>query len=226
MGMGEPLNNYENVKRAVEFMIDNKRFGLSPKHITVSTVGVLKNMYRLTAELPYVNLAFSLHAPNQEVRIKIVPAAAAHRLDRLMDAVDNHIQFNSRSWKGKARKQVARKISVDETAVSSDVRVEAVDTEISRDSPPEVSPEVVDNDTTTNNENATDSTVPDDSISLPVYSNSGSGVMIEYILIQDVNDLEAHAHELGALLAPRREHILLNLIPYNPTIVAEDFHAP
>ena len=55
MGMGEPLNNYENVKRAVQCMIDPKRFSLSPRHVSVSTVGVVKNMYRLTEELPQVS---------------------------------------------------------------------------------------------------------------------------------------------------------------------------
>lgn len=52
------------------------------------------------------------------------------------------------------------------------------------------------------------------------------GIMIEYILISGVNDLEEHAHELGQLLSSRRGYILLNLIPYNPTEVAEDFVAP
>ena len=53
--------------------------------------------------------------------------------------------------------------------------------------------------------------------------------MIEYILIDEINTLDIHAHQLGALLsanADRREHIILNLIPYNPTEVAEDFHPP
>ena len=96
MGMGEPLNNFENVKLAVEFMTDNKRFGLSPKHVTVSTVGVIKNMYRLTNEMPYVNLALSLHAPNQEIRLKIVPTASASDINKLMEAIDYHIRFNNR----------------------------------------------------------------------------------------------------------------------------------
>ncbi len=50
--------------------------------------------------------------------------------------------------------------------------------------------------------------------------------MIEYILIRGVNDRPADAHELAALLAPRRDNIFLNLIPYNPTAVAEDYHPP
>lgn len=90
--MGEPLNNYENVRTAVQFLIDPARFSLSPRHVTISTVGVTKNMFRLTADLPYVNLALSLHAPDQVTRLKIVPTAGAHKIDQLMEAVDNHIE--------------------------------------------------------------------------------------------------------------------------------------
>jgi adenine C2-methylase RlmN of 23S rRNA A2503 and tRNA A37 len=49
---------------------------------------------------------------------------------------------------------------------------------------------------------------------------------IEYILIKDVNDKPEHAHELGQLLSSRRGHIILNLIPYNPTAVMESYEAP
>ena len=83
MGMGEPLNNYKNVRHAVEFMIDSKRMSLAPRHVTVSTVGVVSAMRRLTDDLGKVNLALSLHAPNQEVRLRIVPAAQAHRLEKV-----------------------------------------------------------------------------------------------------------------------------------------------
>jgi adenine C2-methylase RlmN of 23S rRNA A2503 and tRNA A37 len=49
MGMGEPLNNYENVKMAVSFLVDSERYALSPRHVTVSTVGITKNMFRLSS---------------------------------------------------------------------------------------------------------------------------------------------------------------------------------
>lgn len=51
-------------------------------------------------------------------------------------------------------------------------------------------------------------------------------VHVEYILIKDINDRTEHALELGRLLAVRRDHVLLNLIPYNPTAVAEDYEPP
>jgi len=53
-----------------------------------------------------------------------------------------------------------------------------------------------------------------------------TSVMIEYILIKEVNDLPEHAHELGALLSSRRAHIILNLIPYNPTDVIHKYEPP
>ena len=82
--MGEPLNNYENVKLAVSFLTDSERFSLSPRHVTISTVGVTKNMFRMTDELPQVNLALSLHAPDQQTRTRIIPTAGAHKIDSLM----------------------------------------------------------------------------------------------------------------------------------------------
>jgi 23S rRNA (adenine(2503)-C(2))-methyltransferase len=159
MGMGEPLNNFDNVKLAFEFLVDVRRFGLSPRHITISTVGVVKSMYRLTDELKNVNLALSLHAPTQDIRLQIVPSASAHHIDKLIAALDYHIKMND----GPVRK--------------SQLKV--------------------------------------------------TSVMIEYILIKDVNDREEHAHLLGKLLAPRRNHVLLNLIPYNPTDVpGQNFEPP
>ena len=114
MGMGEPLNNYEHVKRAVLAMTDEKRFGLSGRHVTVSTVGVLKSMQRMTEDMAFVNLALSLHAPNQEVRLKIVPAAAAHKLDKLLDAVDLHIERNKQVYAMKRRNSHGEHLSQEE----------------------------------------------------------------------------------------------------------------
>lgn len=152
MGMGEPLNNYENVKAAISSLIDpGSVFSLSPRHVTVSTVGVTKNMYKLTDDLPYINLALSLHAPDQETRLKIVPTAGANSIEALMGGVDNHIHHSKKSHKH------GRKLTV----------------------------------------------------------------MMEYILIRDVNDTIWHAHALGKLLYERRNDILLNLIPYNPTAAGE-----
>lgn len=91
MGMGEPLNNWSHVKDAILGLTDSNKFGLSRRSITVSTVGVVPSMLKLNEELPGIPLALSLHAPTQEVRERIVPAARAWPLPQLMAAMDAHI---------------------------------------------------------------------------------------------------------------------------------------
>jgi sorting nexin-8 len=90
MGMGEPLENYEGVVQAIRGLVDNGKFGLAPRSVTVSTVGIVANMRRLMNDLPQIKLAVSLHAPTQELREKIVPIAKTFKLDTLMDVVDEY----------------------------------------------------------------------------------------------------------------------------------------
>lgn len=91
MGMGEPLNNFENVVVACRAMIDRRRWNLAHGRVTVSTVGVTPNMRRLTKELPEVSLALSLHAPNQPMREAIVPTAKMYPIKDIVDALDEHM---------------------------------------------------------------------------------------------------------------------------------------
>jgi sorting nexin-8 len=91
MGMGEPLNNFENVVVACRAMIDRRRWNLAHGRVTVSTVGVTPNMRRLTKELPEVSLALSLHAPNQPMREAIVPTAKMYPIEDIVDALDEHM---------------------------------------------------------------------------------------------------------------------------------------
>jgi sorting nexin-8 len=91
MGMGEPLNNYDNVVEACRGLIDRKRWNLAHGRVTVSTVGVTPKIHQLTRDLPQVCLALSLHAPNQEMRSAIVPAAKAYKIEGLIDALDRHM---------------------------------------------------------------------------------------------------------------------------------------
>ncbi|KAI3931892.1 hypothetical protein MKW98_012302 [Papaver atlanticum] len=86
MGMGEPLNNYTNVVEAVRSMIGYP-FQISPRKITVSTVGIIPAIKKLHDDLPSVNLAVSLHAPDQKLRCQIMPTAASFSLDKLMDSL-------------------------------------------------------------------------------------------------------------------------------------------
>ena len=89
--MGEPLNNYENVVEACRSMIDRRRWNMSHSRVTVSTVGVTPKMRKLTKELPEVNLALSLHAPNQAAREAIVPTAKMYHIEDMVDALDEHM---------------------------------------------------------------------------------------------------------------------------------------
>lgn len=91
MGMGEPLNNYHNVLAACKAMIDRRLWDLAHSRVTVSTVGVTSRMRDLTRDLPEVNLALSLHAPNQPMREKIVPAAKGTPIESLIEALDCHM---------------------------------------------------------------------------------------------------------------------------------------
>ncbi|KAB1208364.1 Dual-specificity RNA methyltransferase RlmN [Morella rubra] len=83
MGMGEPLNNYAALVEAVRVMT-GPPFQLSPKRITVSTVGIVHAINKLHNDLPGLNLAVSLHAPVQDIRCQIMPAARAFPLQKIM----------------------------------------------------------------------------------------------------------------------------------------------
>ncbi|GAB9474300.1 23S rrna methyltransferase [Globisporangium polare] len=145
MGMGEPLNNYDAVLQAIKAM--TSVFGLAPKHITLSTVGVIHRIRQLTKDAPLVRLALSLHAPTQEMRTEIVPTSKAYPLDKLMQAIDEHLAIKE-----------------------------------------------------------------------------GRLVMVEYCMLEGVNDSIETAHILGKLLQGRSVHV--NLIPYNTTDVGAQFRSP
>jgi adenine C2-methylase RlmN of 23S rRNA A2503 and tRNA A37 len=89
--MGEPLDNYTHVVEAARSMMDRKRWNLAQDHVTISTVGLVSQIRKLTKELPEVSLALSLHAPNQAARTAIVPTAARYPIEKLIDALDGHM---------------------------------------------------------------------------------------------------------------------------------------
>jgi 23S rRNA (adenine2503-C2)-methyltransferase len=92
MGMGEPLLNTDAVIEAARLLIDPKAFGLAPRRVTVSTVGVVPQIARLLEQVP-VNLAVSLHATSDEVRDRLVPLNRRYPLESLLGALrrDPHI---------------------------------------------------------------------------------------------------------------------------------------
>ena len=95
MGMGEPLLNYDNVIPAMKLMLDDHAYGLSRRRVTLSTAGVVPAMDRLAAELP-VSLAVSLHAPNDELRNKLVPINRKYPIDELLSACRRYVGDESR----------------------------------------------------------------------------------------------------------------------------------
>jgi len=85
MGMGEPLANYSALIRTLTIMTSAWGMGISPRRITVSTVGLVPMMERLLAEIP-VNLAVSLHATTNPLRDRLAPINRRYPLERLLDA--------------------------------------------------------------------------------------------------------------------------------------------
>ena len=86
MGMGEPLANYANVMQAVRVLHDPKCFNIGARRITISTVGVPPKMRQLAEEKLPLNLAISLHAPNEPLRKQLIPWAEHFALDEILDA--------------------------------------------------------------------------------------------------------------------------------------------
>lgn len=96
MGTGEPFDNYENVLDFVRIMNHPKAFAIGARHITVSTCGIPDKILRYANEGLQINLAISLHAPNDEIRSKIMPINRAYPLDKLMPAVREYERIAKR----------------------------------------------------------------------------------------------------------------------------------
>ena len=86
MGMGEPLNNYDAVLRAFRILADPQGFGLAPRRVTLSTVGLVPGIDRLARESPRPRLAISLGAPDDALRDDLMPVNRKYDLGALMQA--------------------------------------------------------------------------------------------------------------------------------------------
>ncbi len=137
MGIGEPLDNYDNVMDFIKIINDAKGLAIGARHITLSTCGIVPKIKDLMNENLQINLAISLHAPNTQLRNKLMPVNKAYDLKELMKVVKEYINKTNRR------------------------------------------------------------------------------VTIEYVMLHEVNDNEAQATELAALL--RGLNVYVNLIPYNET---------
>ena len=96
MGIGEPFDNYDNVMRFVKIVNDNKGIDIGSRHITISTCGIVPCIYKFMNEEGQVNLAISLHAPNDEIRNKIMPISKRYKLEELMEAIKKYISVTNR----------------------------------------------------------------------------------------------------------------------------------
>ncbi|MCE2983108.1 MAG: 23S rRNA (adenine(2503)-C(2))-methyltransferase RlmN [Parachlamydia sp.] len=96
MGMGEPLKNYESVMTSIRVLTHPDFCNISQRRITVSTVGVVEGIKRLSQEGLKVNLVLSLHAPNQHIRKKIIPYARKYPLEDILAAMDEYAQKTKR----------------------------------------------------------------------------------------------------------------------------------
>jgi 23S rRNA (adenine2503-C2)-methyltransferase len=94
MGMGEPMANYERMWAAIERI--HSEMGISARHITVSTVGVIPGIRRLSREALPVNLAVSLHAANDQLRNRLVPIGRRYPLDDLVEACRQYLTAKGR----------------------------------------------------------------------------------------------------------------------------------
>lgn len=136
MGIGEPFDNFNNLLKFLEIVKTQKGLNIGARRITVSTCGLVNKIEQWSKLQNQVNLAISLHAPNDTIRNKLMPINTAFNIKKLLTAIDNYIAMTNRR------------------------------------------------------------------------------VTIEYILIEDVNDLPEHAYELIDLL--KNKLCYVNLIPYNP----------
>lgn len=87
MGTGEPFDNYEPVLDFIKIVNHPKGLAIGARHITVSTCGIVEGIYRYSDEHLQTNLAISLHAPNNELRNKLMRINRAYPLEKVMEAV-------------------------------------------------------------------------------------------------------------------------------------------
>ena len=92
MGMGEPLLNYEHMAQSIKVMLAQDRLSLGKRHVTISTAGVIPGIKRLIADGIDVKVAISLHAPQQELRSRLMPIAETYPLHELMDVIDEYVR--------------------------------------------------------------------------------------------------------------------------------------
>ena len=96
MGIGEPFDNYDNVMNFIRIITSNKGIDLGARHVTVSTCGVIPGIEKFMNDFNQVNLAISLHAPNDKIRNQIMPISKVYRMDDLISVIKKYIKKTNR----------------------------------------------------------------------------------------------------------------------------------
>ena len=96
MGIGEPFDNYDEIIKFIKIINDSKGLSIGSRHITVSTSGIIPKIKEFSNLDLQVNLAISLHAPNDELRSSIMPINKAYPLKELMNEIKNYLEKTNR----------------------------------------------------------------------------------------------------------------------------------
>ena len=96
MGIGEPFDNYDNVMNFIKIITSPKGIDMGKRHITVSTCGLIPGIKKFMQDFSQVNLAISLHAPNDAIRNKIMPISKVYKLNELISTIKEYIKVTNR----------------------------------------------------------------------------------------------------------------------------------
>ena len=96
MGIGEPFDNYDNVMKFIDIINSGKGIDIGARHITVSTCGVVPKIKEFMNHGKQINLAISLHAPNNQIRNQLMPINKAYPLEVLMPTLKEYIKKTNR----------------------------------------------------------------------------------------------------------------------------------
>ena len=96
MGIGEPLDNFDNVMRFLELVNSEEGMNISMRHISLSTCGLIPKIDRLAEKKLQISLAISLHGPNNEIRSRVMPVNKAYPIEDLLEACRRYYQATSR----------------------------------------------------------------------------------------------------------------------------------
>ncbi|MFS0656071.1 23S rRNA (adenine(2503)-C(2))-methyltransferase RlmN [Bacillus sp. 179-C3.3 HS] len=96
MGIGEPFDNFDEMLAFLKIINHDTGLNIGARHITVSTSGIIPKIYQFADEQMQINFAVSLHAPNTEIRSRLMPINKAYQLPKLMEAIEYYIQKTGR----------------------------------------------------------------------------------------------------------------------------------